>query len=130
YFTLPDRAIYKGALGILNIIAGVAKEGWKRPIYFSAAFPGGGDFQGLDAYLQVEGVTHKLMPFAVNNSSPQTGAFQQTNLDKSLDLFINTYKWGGADNTNIYFDEKNKVMMMTYRITAAKIANALSVENR
>ncbi len=130
YFTVPDRAIYKNSLGILNIIAGVARDGWKRPIYFSAGFPGGSDFQGLEEYLQVEGVTHKLMPYAVANSSPQTGAYQQTNLDKSLDLFLNQYKWGGAETGKIYFDEKNKVMMMTYRITAAKIANELSANDR
>lgn len=130
YFSIQDRAIYKNALGILNIIAGVARDGWKRPIYFSAGFPGGNDFQSLEEYLQLEGVTHKLMPIAFTNSSPQIGAFQHTNLDKSLDLFLNQYKWGGAETGKVYFDEKNKVMMMTYRITAAKLANALTAADR
>lgn len=129
-FTLPKNELYKPDLGILNIIAGVAKEGWKRPIYFSAGFPGGGDFQGLEEYFVLEGLANKLVPIRTVGSSPEMGAPQMADNSKSLDLFLNKFLWGGTDKKNIYFDEKNKTMLMTYRLSGAKIAESLVRENR
>ena len=124
-FTIPKDELYKPDLGILNILAGVAKEGWKRPIYFSAGFPGGGDFQGLDEYIVLEGLANKLVPIRTPGSSPEMGAPQSINNSKSLNLFLNQFLWGGTDKKNIYFDEKNKSMLMTYRLSGAKIAESL-----
>ncbi|WP_118952478.1 glycosyltransferase family 117 protein [Taibaiella helva] len=129
-FTLPKDQLYKPDLGILNIVAGVARDGWKRPIYFSAGFPGGGDFQGLDEYIQLEGLANKLVPIRVQNSSPESGAPQMANTGKSLDLYLNKFLWGGTEQKNIYFDEKNKAMLMTYRLSGAKVADALVREGR
>lgn len=129
-FKYPKDQLYKPDLGVLNIIAGVAKQGWKRPIYFSAGFPGGSDFQGLDEYLQLEGVANKLVPIRTEGSSPETGAPQMVNNSKSFDLYMNKFLWGGTDKTNIYFDEKNKAMMMTYRFSGAKVAESLIREGR
>jgi hypothetical protein len=129
-FKYPKDQLYKPDLAILNIIAGVAKQGWKRPIYFSAGFPGNSDVQGLDEYIEMEGVANKLVPIRTVNSSPETGAPQKVNTNKSLDLYLNKFLWGGADKKNIYFDEKNKTMMMTYRFSGAKVAEALILEGR
>lgn len=129
-FTLPKDELYKPDLGILNIIAGVAKEGWKRPIYFSAGFPGGGDFQGLEEYIELEGLANKLVPIRTGGSSPDPSAPQAVNNSKSLDLFLNKFLWGGTDKKNIYFDEKNKTMLMTYRLSGAKIAESLVRQGR
>ncbi len=129
-FTIPKDELYKPDLGILNIVAGVAKDGWRRPIYFSAGFPGGGDFQGMDEYIVLEGLANKLVPIRTGGSSPEMGAPQMANNSKSLDLFLNRFLWGGTDKTNIYFDEKNKAMLMTYRLSGAKIAESLVREGR
>jgi hypothetical protein len=129
-FKYPKEQLYKPDLAILNIIAGVAKEGWKRPIYFSAGFPGGSDFQGLEEYIQLEGVANKLVPIRTAGSSPETGAPQRVNTNKSFDLYTQKFLWGGTDKKNIYFDEKNKTMMMTYRFSGAKVAEALVRDGR
>ncbi len=129
-FTLPGNILTKSDLGLLSIIGGVAKEGWKRPIYFSAGFAGGGNYQGLDSYLQLEGVAHKLIPILTEGSAPAIGVPQQVNIDKSLDLYLNKFEWGGTDKKHIYFDEKNRYMMMTYRFNGVKVAEALLREDR
>lgn len=129
-FTVPGNSLSKPDLGILNIVAGVAKEGWKRPIYFSAGFAGGGEFQGLDEYIRMEGLANKLVPVRMEGSSPEIGAPQMVNTGKSLSLFLDTFLWGGTDKKDIYFDEKNKTMMMTYRFSGAKVAAALVQEGR
>jgi hypothetical protein len=129
-FTVKKDQLYKPDLGILNIIAGVAKEGWKRPIYFSAGFPGGDDFQGLEEYIRMEGLVNKLVPVRTVGSSPEVGAPQMVNDNKSMDLYLNKFIWGGTDKTNVYFDEKNKTMLMTYRFSGSKVAEALIRDGR
>jgi len=129
-FTLPKDQLFKPDLAVLNIIAGVARDGWKRPIYFSAGFAGGGEFLGLDEYIRMEGLANKLVPIRMGGSSPEAGAPQMVNTGKSLQLYLNTFLWGGADQKNIYFDEKNKTMLMTYRFSGAKVAEALIREGR
>lgn len=129
-FTIPGNSLDKSNLAFLNIVAGVAKEGWKRPIYFSCGFAGGGDYLGLEEYVQMEGLANKLVPVHSPGSSPQIGAPQRVAIDKSLDLYLSKFQWGGTERKDIYFDEKNKTMMMTYRFSGAKVAEALLRENR
>ncbi|KAA5537471.1 DUF2723 domain-containing protein [Taibaiella lutea] len=129
-FILKKDQLYKPDLGILNIIAAVAKEGWKRPVYFSAGFPGGSDFQGLEEYMQMEGLANKLVPIRTVGSSPAEATPQRVNNDKSFDLYMNKFIWGGTDKKNIYFDEKNKAMLMSYRYSGAKVAESLIREGR
>lgn len=129
-FSVKGNSLTKPDLGILNIIGGVAKEGWKRPIYFSAGFAGGNDFQGMEEYIRMEGLANKLVPIRTVGSSPEVGAPQMVNTSKSLALYMQHFLWGGTDKKNIYFDEKNKTMMMTYRFSGAKVAEALVMEGR
>jgi hypothetical protein len=120
----------KPELALLNIVAGIAKDGWKRPLQFSCGFAGGDDYNGLEEYMIMQGLTNKLVPIRVMGSSPDVGAPQQVSLDKSLDLYLNHFLWGGTDRKDIYFDEKNKSMIMTYRFSGAKVAEALIRKNR
>jgi hypothetical protein len=124
-FSIQGDDLGKPELGVLNIIAGVAKEGWKRPIYFSCGFAGGNDYQGLDEYIRMEGLANKLIPVRTAGSSPGVGMPQMVELDKSLNLYMSKFLWGGTDKKNIYFDEKNKAMLMTYRFSGSKVAEAL-----
>ncbi len=130
-FTFPKNNVYKNDLVLLNIIAANAKDGWKRPIYFNGSFPGNNNPVGLGAYLKQEGVVYRLVPYRLKSPdqvSPQE--MGSVNLDKSLDLYLHKYKWGGADGTNVYFDEKNRVMLIAYRLYAARIADELTKAGR
>ena len=127
-FTYPKDAATKDELAMLNIVAAVAKDGWKRPIYFG----GGGDsYAGLNDFLQLEGTVYRLVPFRKQNlrqNSP--GEYGFVNVDKSYELFTKTYTYGGAERTDVYFDEKNRMSLISYRITSARIADELSARNR
>src|SRR5690606_10004563 len=92
-----ENTLDKSELGILNIIAGIAKAGWNRPVYFSAGFAGGNSYLGLDEYIQLEGLAHKLVPVRTIGSKPSPSSVQRTDLDKSLDLFLNKFQWGGIE---------------------------------
>lgn len=127
---IGDNVLTKPSLAFYNIIAAVAKQGWKRPIHFSCGFAGGGEYNGLEEYIQMKGLVNKLIPVHQPGSSPDIGAPQMVDVDKSLDLYLNTFLWGGTERKDVYFDEKNKYMLMTYRFSGSKVADALSSENR
>ena len=129
-FQLPKDGMYKNDVAFVNILAQVAKEGWKRPIYLSGGFPGNDNYLGLHDYLRQEGMLYRLVPYKMPATPEMKQGSVNINLDKSLDLFLNKFQWGGGEKTNVYFDEKNKVMMMAYRIYASQIADALTAKGR
>lgn len=65
-FTFPKDIATKDDLACLNMIAGIAAEGWKRPIYFGGGLPGD-NYEGLQDYMQLEGVVYRLMPYKYTN---------------------------------------------------------------
>ena len=128
-FSYPKEAAYKSDLAILNIIAAVGKDGWKRPLYFDAGLRQG-DYGGTGDYLRLEGTVYRLLPYKFNDSVKTTSQILGTiNTEKSYNLFMN-YKWGGAERNDVYYDEPNRHEFVTYRMDVSSIANALSLEGK
>jgi hypothetical protein len=133
-FTTPKDMLIKDDIAVLNIIAGIASEGWKRPIYFGGGLPGD-NYAGLDNYLRLEGVVYRLMPYRLTDSITQSvaaipGTKGTVDLDKTYDLFMNKYQWGNAHRNDVYFDEKNRLMFAAYRVNVSRVANQLSAAGR
>ena len=128
-FNYPKESAYKSDLAILNIIAAVAKDGWKRPLYFDAGLRTG-DYGGTGDFLRLEGTVYRLMPYkfvdSIKKNSPILGTI---NTDKSYNLFMG-FKFGGAERNDVYFDEPNRHEFVTYRMDASYIANALVAEGK
>lgn len=114
----------RGDMALMNIIAGQAKTGWTRPLYMTDGTPN----LGLDAYFQSEGPLRKLVP--VNKQSVVPGLPPFTDLDKNINLVTKTYTMGGANKNNIYYDEKNRMIFLVYRQTAAELAFSLIASGR
>jgi hypothetical protein len=130
-FTFPKDAAMKSDIAVLNIVAGVANAGWKRPLYFDAGLRNA-EYQGMGDYMRLEGLVYRLMPYKVVDSN-KINMMQElgtVDVDKSYDLFMNHYIWGGADRTDVYFDEPNRHEFMVYRMNAASVANQLFAEGR
>jgi len=132
-FTYPKGALMKDDMATMNMIASIASDGWKRPIYFDGGLPGD-NYEGLGDYMKLEGVVYRLMPYKYvdsvkqkTNSSHDLGFLD---LDKSYDLYTKLYSWGGAERNDVYFDEKNRIMFFSYRANAARLAEELSVQGR
>jgi tetratricopeptide (TPR) repeat protein len=128
-FDFPKDAAYKNDLAVMNIVAAVAQQGWKRPVYFNGSFPGSENYDGLGDYMRMEGVVFCLVPWRYNQGI-QTQEHGSVHLDKSYDLLMNRYLWGGGERTDVYFDEKNRVMFTAYRLNAARLADALTAAGR
>ncbi len=129
-FTFPKDVAYKHELATLNIVAAIAKEGWKRPIYFGGGLPGD-NYIGMQDYMRLEGTVFRLLPFKYNNTTAVVpGETGSIDVDKTYDLFMNKYKWGNAQRNDVYFDEKNRIMFMAYRINASRMAGELAAMGR
>jgi len=131
HFTFPKNAADKSELATLNMIAAIADQGWKRPVYFDGALPGD-NFQGMGDYLKLEGTVYRLVPYKYANDSMKgdRGEMGFMDINKSYDLFMNKYKWGNANRTDVYFDEKNRLMFQPYRLNSARLANELNLRGK
>lgn len=128
-FTFPKDIAYKDDIAVLQIVAAIAADGWKRPIYFGAGM--GDNYQGMNDYLRLEGSVYRLVPYrfaAPRQLNPGEMGFVDP--DKGYELFTKVYKWGGAERTDVYFDEKNRQMLTAYRIDAARVADELTARGR
>jgi hypothetical protein len=128
-FTFPKDVAYKDDIAVLNIVAAVAQDGWKRPLYFGSGM--GDNYQGMNDYLKLEGTVFRLVPFrpaAARPSNPNEMGF--VDAEKGYNLFMKTYIWGGAERKDVYFDEKNRQMLTAYRIDAARIADELTARGK
>lgn len=128
-FSFPKEIAYKDDIAVLQIVAAVANEGWKRPLYFGAGM--GDNYQGMNDYLRLEGSVYRLVPYKY--AMPRQlnpGEMGFVDPDKGYNLFTKVYKWGGAERTDVYFDEKNRQMLTAYRIDAARVADELTARGR
>lgn len=110
-------------VSMMNIVAGIAKDGWKRALYVT----NGVSLNGLESYLKKEGVLSKFIPTAergVAGMAPSSG------LDKNLDLFMKTYQFGLANTDKVYYDWPNRRTFWDYRAEAAQLAIRLAMSNR
>lgn len=97
----PNRGIHKGDLALLDIIAQNAKGGWKRPIYFTA-ISGAERTIGLANFMQLEGLTYRLVP--IKNQGPGNRRLAD---DLMYNNIMDTFRWCGMkEKPNFFVDEK------------------------
>lgn len=123
-FTMPKNVAYKNDLAILNILAANA---WKRPIYFANSIETG-HYEGLEEYLQLEGLAYKLVPIRTPGSTSNTPL--RVNVKHCMDLVMNKFEYGNADRKDVFYDQTNRRLLNTPRILAAQFANYLISVNR
>ena len=129
-FAYPKTMAYKSDLAVLNIIAAVAREGWNRPLYFDAGLRQG-DYGGTGDFLHMEGNVYRLMPYRYADAPKiNTQVLGIINTEKSYDLYVNKFIWGGGERNDVYFDEPNRHEFLTYRFDASFIANQLIAEGK
>ncbi len=129
-FTIGKDMLVKDDLAQLAIISAVAAEGWKRPVYYSS-LQELGPYGALKDYMRLEGTVYRVTPYkGVQDGVQVAGEGGYTDLDKSLNLYMNVYTYGNAHRNDVYFDEKNRLMFRSYRINASRIADELTMAGR
>lgn len=113
-------AVYRQEIMIMEMLKNINDEGWKRPIYFAVTV---GDFP-LNLYdqLSLEGITYRIVP----GTLPET----KVNTEVMFDNMMNKFKWGGANNPNVYLDENILRLCKSFRYMFVRLASALVEEGQ
>ncbi len=117
YFELKDVLI-------LDLLSNVAKEGWKRPIYFANTVAPN-SFLNLNTYLRLEGLAYRVLPVSKPSTNdpydPYDGYIDLARTDSSL---TSKFKYTNLDDASVYYDENAMRMISNYYNTFYRLANA------
>jgi len=109
-WNLKSNTLEKKDLIILDMIANINKDGWKRPIYFSTTL-GGSNYLDLRQYMYLEGFAYRLVP--ADNGNASQGAI---NTEVMYDNMLNKTFWREMGNTKVFYDENYKRMVFNARL--------------
>jgi len=122
-FDIGASSIYKGTLVVLDILAQNAKNGWKRPIYFTTT-TGSSAYLNLDEYFRMEGLTYRLIP--IKGNKDRQGL---TDPDLLYTKLTKTFDWGNMDkNLKMNMDDKATLVPKNLRVLFVQLANMYAVE--
>ncbi len=123
---LKGDILFKNRLLMLDIIA---NNNWERPIYFTGGSFGDDDYLWMKDYLQLDGVTYKLVPIRtkINPRNP----YDMGRIDSDL-MYKNvmSWDWGNSNDPNIYHDPETRRNSITYRGNLARLVETLINEDK
>ena len=123
---LEDNLIYKPNLMMLDLLA---NNDWERPIYFTGGSFRDEDYLWMKDYLQLEGVTYKLVPIKTPVDPQNPFDMGRIDEDKMYTIAMNWY-WGNSGSDNIYHDPETRKNAITYRSNLARLADKLIKEGK
>ncbi|WP_299439644.1 DUF2723 domain-containing protein [uncultured Aquimarina sp.] len=123
---LKGGYIPKHRLVMLDIIA---NNNWERPIYFTGGSFGDDDYVWMKDYLQLDGMTYKLVPIRseVNPNNP----YQMGRIDTDV-MYKNVkgWDWGNGESSEIYHDIETRRNGISYRTNLRRLADQLIKEKQ
>jgi hypothetical protein len=114
-----DDYAFKGDLAMLDLIA---TSQWERPLYISTTVPSS-QYKGLDRYFVQEGITYRVVPITTDKA--EDGEFGMVDPHVMYDNMMNKYRWGNAEDPDVYLDETNKRMFSNYRRIFGSLGKSL-----
>lgn len=102
----------------LAVLAVIAANKWKRPIYFTSTQEL--EDLGLDKYARMEGLSYRLVPV----ESSEIG------IDDSYKTITEKFAYGGANRPGVYYDEENRRHVNSIRQAHAFLGLKLAETNR
>ncbi len=119
---MPNASyVFKNELALLDLIA---TNNWERPIYFNNTSANTLNMDLRD-YLQLEGMTYRLMPIKVNDG----GDVGEVNVEVMLEN-IKTFEFRGFEDPNVYHDEEYRKFGSNTRNSYFRLADELYQLNR
>ncbi|MBX7241959.1 MAG: DUF2723 domain-containing protein [Bacteroidia bacterium] len=107
---------------LINLIENVAKDGWKRPVYFANTVSPS-SFVGLDSYLRQEGLAYRVTPVKKSDDVDYYDSFKGSiREDLMYENLTKKFKYTNLDNSEMYYDENVRRMMGNYYNTFCRLA--------
>ncbi|MEP2937452.1 MAG: DUF2723 domain-containing protein [Gilvibacter sp.] len=123
---LNGDVLYKNRLLMLDIIA---NNNWERPIYFTGGSFGDDDYLWMKDYLQLDGVTYKLVPIRTPLDPKNPFDMGRIDSDKMYEI-VKNWDWGNSGSPDIYHDPETRRNGITYRSNVARLSQQLIVEKK
>lgn len=128
-FNLGDRDyLIKDDLAILDIINSNFS---KRPIYWAVTCREE-KLLGLDDFLQLEGLTLRLMPRRVPSASDSYGIIGSGGVgtDLAYKNIMEKWRWGNFDQKRLFVDRSYMPSLQTMRVVFIRLARQLVLEGK
>jgi hypothetical protein len=118
-FDLPGNTLYKNGLLLLDIVASNIND---RPICFTTT-TGPDVYLNMMEYFEDRGLVYRLVPY----KTPVTDQYRYGKIvnDTLHKLLVDTYKWGGMEEREMFVDDKAKLVPSNVRGQFARLAGAL-----
>jgi tetratricopeptide (TPR) repeat protein len=121
---LPQSALPKNRILMLDIMA---NNDWKRPIYFSGGSFDKAEYIWMKDYLQLEGLTYKLVPIKTQNQS----SYEMGRIDTDIMYdIVKGWEWCNSGSPDIYHDPQTRTQGLSFRSNLARLVEALINENK
>ncbi len=118
------QALPKNRIMMLDIMA---NNDWKRPIYFSGGSFDKAEYIWMKDYLQLEGLTYKLVPIKTQNRS----SYEMGRIDtEEMYRIVKGWDWGNSGSPDIYHDPQTRTQGLSFRSNLARLVEALINENK
>jgi len=122
-FTFPRKSyIQKGELALLDMVASNAFE---RPIYFAVTCRES-SLLGLGDYLQLEGLSLKLVPVKTKGEARYGMVGKgRVNTTAFYDNFMNKFRFGNFDKERLFVDRSYGPSVQTTRVAVMRTVDAM-----
>ena len=114
--------IIKDELAILDVIA---SNIYDRPVYFASTCKNE-KLMGLNDYMQLEGLSLRIMPFK-NNSDKSLMIYGSGRVASDIvyDNVMNKFKWGGFEERELFVDNSYGAAVQSHRMMMMRAAEDL-----
>lgn len=110
------RILTKNETAILDLLK---QNNFERPIYYCITVSET-EYVGTQPYFRQTGVANQVMPFRTDSATAKI------DVERMYNNVMNKFRFGGADNPNVYIDQNGRRMCETYRPEVfGKLAYAL-----
>ncbi len=119
------QTLTKNRILMLDILA---NNNWEKPIYFTGGAQADEEYIWLKDYLQLEGMTYKIVPI---RTPSQSSFFEMGRINTDV-MYANVKKWDWRNITddNIYLDVETRKNSVSYRNNMERLARALMQEDK
>jgi len=121
---LNKNQLFKHDIYMLDIIAENAKNGWQRPIYFSATI-NPDSYLGLQKYFQLEGLAYRLVPIEAENEANLIGRIRTDTMYHNV---MNDFAFGNIEKQAFTTNENSRKLASAMRSKFSMLAAQLIEE--
>ncbi len=112
--------LQKQDIMVLNILEGVAKDGWRRPVYFANTV-GPSNFVSLDPFFEMHGLASRIIPLR-DPKNTQRGE-SRMDLEKMYANLVGKFRYRGLNTPGLWVDENADRMVTNFRNTLYGLAS-------